>query len=258
MDEPLTTKRLVVLRKLTRAIADHLRGQLKDHLTALAPLFRPRTVLGEYVKSDVKEFVKGAEAAYKDLQSQYARVASVRPFSLAAGLKSPVEVTSGVPEMIPVDYTHTAKTEQDSKAVTVIPPLKWLLCYGTFTPQRMRTLLADQNRTTTDVESAVQHFMMLHTVVTRQPALVKLLELLRFSISIGKAEGLGELPIVTIASMIPTFRPPDELIIESTEMSGTDSFEEVVDPAEIAKLSDPVRDKLVEIAKGQGVEVGAG
>ena len=60
------------------------------------------------------------------------------------------------------------------------------------------------------------------------------------------------MPIVTIASMIPTFRPPDELIIESTEMSGTDSIEEVLDPTEIARLRDPFRDKLVEIARGQG------
>ena len=55
MDENLTSKRLVVLRKLTRAIADFVRGQLKEHLTALAPLFRPRSIFADFVKSDVIE-----------------------------------------------------------------------------------------------------------------------------------------------------------------------------------------------------------
>lgn len=41
------------------------------------------------------------------------------------------------------------------------------------------------------------------------------------------------------------------------ETSGGDSFVAVMDPAEIGKLRDPFRDKLIEIAKGQGVEVAA-
>ncbi len=83
---------------------------------------------------------------------------------------------------------------------------------------------------------------------------MKILEAANFTISSGKAEGLGDLPI---SSVIPTFLRSDELVIESTEMSGTDSFEAVVDPAEIGKLHEPFRDKLIEIAKGQGVEVTA-
>ena len=143
MDE-LNTKRLLVLRKLTRAVADLLRGQLKDYLTTLAPVLRPRSILGEHVESDVKEFVKGAEAAFKDLQVLYARVAAARPFNLAAELKSPLEVVSAVPEITPVEYAHAARTPGQSKTIMIASPLKWVLSYGSFGPRQLRELLAER------------------------------------------------------------------------------------------------------------------
>ena len=45
MDRPMNTQQLLQLRKLTRAVSDQLRGQLKDYLVTLSPLIRPRTVL---------------------------------------------------------------------------------------------------------------------------------------------------------------------------------------------------------------------
>jgi len=256
MDEPFDTKRLVVLRKLTRAVADHVRGQLKDHLTTLAPLLRPRNVLGEFVKSDVKESVRGADIAFKEMQTLYAKLAG-RPFNFVPELRSPVDVTSSVLEFIPIDYVYAAKTEREAKTITVISPMKWLLSYSGFNPKRMRELLAQPNRTTNDLEVAVHHALMLHIVLTRQPALVKLLEALHFTIATGPIQGLGDVPIVTISSIIPTIRPPDELIIESTEMSGTNSFEEVVSLSDLAVLRDPFREKLIELAKAHGEDLAA-
>jgi hypothetical protein len=251
MDESLTTKRLVVLRKLTRAIADFVRGQLKDHLTALGPILRQRTVFGEYVRSDTKETVKGAEAAFKEMQALYAKVATAKPFSLNE-LRSPMEVQSSALEFIPVEYVHAAKTETEAKTINVISPLKWHLCYAGFTPKRLRDLVADRNRTMVDVEAGVQHALMLNTVIARQAAVVKIFEALHYTITVGKAEGLGDLPIVTIASVVSTQRPADDLVIESTEMAGTDTFEEVVSLSDLANLRDPFREKLVELAKAQG------
>ncbi|MBI2803447.1 MAG: hypothetical protein HYX68_00505 [Planctomycetes bacterium] len=251
MDDTLTTKRLVGLRKLTRSITEHVRSQLKEYLTTLAPLLRQRAVLGEYVKSDVKESVKGGEAAFKEMQALYAKVAAVKPFSLSE-LRSPVETQGSSLEFHAVEYVHAAKTETDTKSITVVSPLKWSLSYAGFGPKRLRELLADRNRSGAELETAVQHCLMLHTVLTRQPAVVKLLEALRFTMTIDKAEGLGELPIVIVSSVIPTLRPADDLIIESTEISGTDSFEEVVSVGEIANLRDPFRAKLVELAKAAG------
>jgi len=46
MEGYYSIQRLLALRKLTRAIADHLRGEVKAYLQTFAPQFRPRTVLG--------------------------------------------------------------------------------------------------------------------------------------------------------------------------------------------------------------------
>src|SRR5579872_5501327 len=59
--ETYSIQRLLSLRKLTRAIADLLRAELKDYLSALAPLFRPRNVLGDYVQGASKEGTRGSE-----------------------------------------------------------------------------------------------------------------------------------------------------------------------------------------------------
>src|SRR6059058_5096549 len=57
MAEEFTTQRLLALRKLTRALADLLRGQAKDYLATLGPLFRPRSILGGYTETNPKETV---------------------------------------------------------------------------------------------------------------------------------------------------------------------------------------------------------
>jgi hypothetical protein len=41
------------------------------------------------------------------------------------------------------------------------------------------------------------------------------------------------------------------VIIESTEISGTTQFEEVVDPVTIEALEDPIKAKLTELAHRQ-------
>ena len=44
-----------------------------------------------------------------------------------------------------------------------------------------------------------------------------------------------------VSSLVPTVRPPDEVIIESTELSGRDVFEEVVDVGAILAMRDPLK-----------------
>ncbi len=50
MEEGYTKESLLVLRRLTRAISDLLREPVKGYLSALAPLLRPRSTLGEHVQ----------------------------------------------------------------------------------------------------------------------------------------------------------------------------------------------------------------
>ena len=55
MDGRDNIQSLLVRRKLTRAIADVARAQMLEYLGVLAPLLRPRTVLGDYIHGSTKE-----------------------------------------------------------------------------------------------------------------------------------------------------------------------------------------------------------
>ena len=73
MDEGYDLQRLRSLRKLTRAIAESLRSELKEHLSTVTLLLRPRTILGDFVEGSAKGEVKGSDTAFRDLRSRYDR-----------------------------------------------------------------------------------------------------------------------------------------------------------------------------------------
>jgi hypothetical protein len=255
MEETYTIQRLLALRKLTRAIAELLRAQMGEYFTALAPLFRPRTVLGEYVQGSAKESAKGADAAFKELQSLYNTIAPAKPFSLAKELRLPLEVSGAMPEVTPVEYSHPATTAGQSKIVTITSPLKWVLSYPGYPLARLRELRDDPYRSADEMQRAILHYLTLHIVVCKQPGLAKLLAALHFSLSAGQLPEFGELPITYLTADISTIRPPDEVIIENTEITGLDAFEEIVNLEDIARLRDPFAERLAELVKSHGIEL---
>ena len=89
-----STQSLLVLRKLTRAIADIVRAQLTDYLSTLAPLLRPKMVLGEYIEGGPKESTRRADKAFKELQALYQTVATSKPFHLQPELVPPLRLPS--------------------------------------------------------------------------------------------------------------------------------------------------------------------
>ncbi len=254
MDQRYSTKQLLVHRKLTRVVADLLRGQLKEYISTLTPLLRPSCVLGGYVAKNIEESVPGADRAFKELQGLYVSLASVKPFNLPRELNSPLEVESSALELTPVDYTHAAKTDAQSKAVTVTSPLKWVLSYSGFPPRRLKELFAGPT-TGSEVQQFVLHTLMLHVVLAKQTGVAKILAALRFPVTTGRLPGFGELPITFVSSIVATVRPSDDVIIESTEISGMDAFEELVNVEEILNLGDLFKEKLLEIIKSHGEDV---
>lgn len=256
MDERYSTKRLLALRRLTRATADLLRGHLRDYLGTLAPLFRPRAVLGDHVKGGPKEVVRGADTAFKELQALHETIATAKPFGLPKELTTPLDpITAGL-EIAAVEYSHAAKADSQTKTVVVTTPLRWVLSYAGHGPKRLRELVADPGRSGTDLGQGVLHTLVLD-VIARQPGLAGLFQALRFPLSNGKLPGLGELPFTYLTAAVPTVRPPDDVIIESTEIAGMDTFEEVVDLDELARLRDPLREQLLNLAVTHGVELPA-
>ena len=60
-----SVKSLLVLRKLTRSIADVLRTQLMDNLATLTPLLQQQGIFGEYIQGPQKEPSPRADQAFK-------------------------------------------------------------------------------------------------------------------------------------------------------------------------------------------------
>ena len=255
MDEVFTTKKLLQLRKLTRSIADLLRQQLRGTLVTLEPLLRPRMLYGEHVQGHGKDLVRGADKALRELQTDFVAVSSTKPFNLRTELKAPFEVISAALEMNAVEYTYTAKGERESKQVVVTSPLKWVLCFSGYSVPALRQLLADRHRTEEELRNFVLHFLLVEAVFRKQPGVAALLEALHFNVVAEKWPDLGSIPVLCITTDVSTYRPPDEVIIESTEISGSNAFEEFVDVEDIVRVREPFKEKLLEVVKAQAPDL---
>jgi len=252
MEAQLTVQDLLRLRKVTRAIADLLRNQMKEYLTTLSPLLRPKALLGEYVQGGGKETVRGAEKAFGELQALYATVASNAPFNLPKELTPPIEIISTALDVTMAEYIHEANTDQESKKVTVTSPLKWTLNYSGFSLGKLQELIATRDRNNEELQRFIVHNLVLHLVIAKQPGVTNILEALHFPITTEKRPAFGELPITGISASVSTFRPADSVIIESTEISGMDAFEEIANIDDIVQLGDPLKDRLLELVRSHG------
>jgi hypothetical protein len=253
-EEDYGIQKILKLRKLTRAIADLLRGQLTDYLSTLTPMLRPRSILGEYIQGGTKETVRGSEKAFLQLQRLYTTVANTKPYSLLTELRSPIQIDSTAIEITPMEYAHVANGDGQSKKMTIVTPLKWAVTYSGFSPSKLEDLIANRNRMNEETYRFVLHYSVLHVVLNSYPGLPRMLEALRFPLSFERLPQFGELPVSCISSRVSTIRPPDNLIIESTEISGQATFEEVVSLDDLRNLEDPLKAQLAEIAKTHGEE----
>jgi hypothetical protein len=249
MEEHYTTQRLLALRKSTRAIADLLRNQMKEYLSTLAPLFRPRNVLGNYAEGGAYEAARTGEKSFAELQEAYQKIAQSKLYRLPSELKTPLEVINTQLEMTPVEYTYVTDSHGESKVIVVTSPLKWALTYRGFGPGRFQEVLGRGDRSTDELQQFVLHYLMMQSVVSGQSGLSGILEALHFPLSIEYSAEFGEVPLTYVSSSVSTVRPPDDVLVESSEVSGMNAFEEIVQLEDIAKLRDPLREQLLEIAK---------
>lgn len=239
---------MLTLRKITRAVADHLSQQLRSHFATLAPLINPRNVFGLHLRSTAKQSVKGEAEAFEQLKGLYLPLAGAAPFNLRKDLESPLDIDSVLPEIVPVDYAYEIQDAGQNKTITITSPLKWVLTFSGSGPKRLRELLANQKTIVgSDLQQCVLNYLVMHVTLMNRPGVTRLLEALRFPVTTGRMEEFGDLPVTYIECPVATVRPSNEVIIQSTEISGTPAFEEVVDVQGIANIPDPLRDKLLEL-----------
>lgn len=245
MENTYTTQKLLTLRKLTRTTGEIVSNQMKEYITTLTPLFRQRAVFGDHIQGNGKETVKGAEQAFKELQNLYEAIATVAPFRLPKELNSPLMQMTSSLELTPWEYIHIAKTDKESKAITVTCPFKSIITYTGYSPQRLRELLTNPNRNDGELQQFVLHYLTMHIVISKQPGLTQILNTLHFPLASNQLSNFGALPITYMTSSVSSSLPPDALVIESTELSGKDVFEELIDIDDIANLRDPFKERLM-------------
>jgi hypothetical protein len=246
---------LLVLRKLTRAITDAVRVQMTEYLKTLTPLLRPKAVLGDYVQGGPKEPSRKSDKAFGDLQALYETVATARPYNLTRELAPPLSFTSVGLEITPLDYYHVAQAGADTRKIKVRCPLTWALTYTDFPPTRLQELLDAKARSVEELQRFVLNYLVMHLATKSEPGLMQVFEALHFPLTTSKSPQFGELPITRIGIGITTERPSDAVMIESAELTGMDVFEEVVKVEDIAGLGDPLKGRLLEIARQQAPEL---
>jgi len=240
---------MLALRKLTRAVADHLTQQLRSHLATLAPLINPRNVFGLHLRSTTKQSVKGEAEAFEQLKRLYLPLAGSAPFNLRKDLESPLDIVNILPEIVPVEYAYEIQDAGQNKTITITSPLKWVLTFSGNGPKRLKELLAQQKSIVgSDLQQCVLNYLVMHVTLQSRPGVTKLLEALRFPITAGKMEEFGDLPVTYIECPVTTGRPSNEVIIQSTEISGTPAFEEVVSPDVVTGIRDPFKEQLLALA----------
>jgi hypothetical protein len=257
MDGRDNIQSLLVLRKLTRAIADAVRSQMTEYLATVTPLLRPTAVLGDNVQGGAKETTLKADRAFREVQTLYQAIAPSKPFSLPRDLTTPFNFPATTLEITPVEYAHVAQDGATTRNITVRCPLSWVLTYTGYAPARIDQLLGSSTklRDTDELQKLVLGQVILHIALTSQPGLVKMFDGLHFPITTTKSPELGDLPITRVGLAVASSRPSDAVIIESAELTGMDAFEEIVTVEDISRLSNPLRERLLEIAREQAPEL---
>jgi hypothetical protein len=256
MSLDLEPAQLLSLHGLTKEISQACLQRLKTEVDAMAPLFRPRRLLGDHIDSSSKDAVPNAERNLADLQELYARVA-VKPFDLRPELRPPIESVVTQFQFYEWEYTHAAEAERGWHSIRVTTPLTWVISYSTsYSLNTLRGVVTGSGQR--DVE-AVRAFVvracLMHELFAKIPSLTSLLEGLRYKVDVRRSSQLGDLPLVCLSAPFRTFRPSDQLVAMASGLAGGTSFSEILDVESVRNLADPLRDQTIEILSRHKVEI---
>ena len=73
------------------------------------------------------------------------------------------------------------------------------------------------------------------------PGLTHLLEDLGYQVESRELTDLGGLPVLILKAPVETFLPPDDFILQITQLSGIAAFQEIIDPEAIGKMPNPLQ-----------------
>ena len=244
------------LHSITKAVANCYRQRLEGHLSALAPLFRPRRLLGDYIESSGREKVPQAEENFRLLRESYERVAK-KPFGLKAELSTPLESISSDVKLSEWEYIYDGRRGKEHKRILVRSPLTWIVGYpSTYSLSMIRGVLAgSQTGDKHGVAAFVVRACLMDLLFDGPSGLGGLFEELRFRVEVKTLPEMGSLPLVALSLPFSTVRPDNKTLLAATGMSGREVFDEILDVASVRSVSDPIREQMAAILAEHGEDL---
>ena len=246
----LDNQQFMQLRQNTEKISEVLKKRLSEHLNVLKPLFIPRKLLGTYIESASTDEVHGSDKAFAELQEYFAAICE-DPFGLPKKLRSPLPPISNQLDALPYQYAlYVGETKE--KATTITAATRWILSYESECPiSRLAAMVSgDENRQPEDMKQSLIAHLTLVIFLKQFPALQQLLQDLRYEVEIQELKDLGGLPVVVLRAPIETFLPPDDFILQITQLSGIPAFQEIIDLDAADNIPDPLKDALKACLEG--------
>ncbi len=240
----LNSEDFLRFRQATEKIAHTLSKRLKGHLEILKPLFIPRILLGNFVKSANMEEVPGAEKAFAELQEVYAKICE-KPFSLPRKLEPPLSPISHQLEMTPFQYTLSPEVSQ-GKPIDITSPVQWILSYrGECSLNRLKAMaLGLETHQPEEMRQTLVNHLTMVIFLRHSSGLSQLFQDLRYQVEVKELTDMENLSVVVLKAPVQTFLPPDDFILQVTQLSGIAAFQELIDPEAIEKMDDPLREML--------------
>lgn len=241
----LSLQELPELRRKTDAVSRFLKQQIAGHLETLRPLLAPERVFGKYAggKSDVP----GADRALAELQQNYKPFAR-KPYDLPETLETSwLPLVGNALDLHAWEYAHPIQ----GKAITMTSPLRWVVNYRTnYTLAQVKDALAGKESVRPEyLRLFVVNALVLQVMLKHNPGLTQLFTDLRYELKTETPADLRGLPVVTITSSLPSFRPADDLISAATAFSGVPAFIELIDLSAAQAPRDVLKERLEELLK---------
>jgi hypothetical protein len=119
-----------------------------------------------------------------------------------------------------------------------------------YTLSQMRQALTDQGeRRPEHIRQFVVNALVMQHIINQTPGLTSLFADLRYRLQTDFASDLPKLPLTTITSGLPSFRPSDDLILAATNFSGVPAFIELIDVDALVGLEDPLRARIEQLVR---------
>jgi len=245
LNKPLTLQELPELRRKTEAVSRFLKQQIGGHLETLRPLLAPERLFGKYAGG--KSEVTAAERALEELKRNY-KGFTRKPYDLSDSfdMSWPGLVGSSL-ELHPWEYTY----EIQGKPITMNSPLRWVINYRTnYNLIQVKNALAGKETARPEyLRLFVVNALVLQLLLAQSQGLVQLFADLRYELKTESPADLFGLPVVTITSSLPSFRPSDDMITAATAFSGVPAFIELIDLDAAKAPRDVLKERLDELLK---------